>query len=316
MALFQSGLAIKRSQYGNNVHIRNKKTLNNTLFASSIGIDYIVFDFEGKAYDITPSELSKVLQKLEKIDGSSKIIVTVAARADRFGIRTAHSDLDDFIELSESFTNLGFCLVAGNSAYLNEVEKSKSVFEIVNLGQYISDRSSNSLDIFVGTENCINPTLAILQNFSENGYKHKYIPFVLKSETSVKEAEIIRNKFSREFNFALYAPYLYTNSENAITKKLCEYILRRKKAQCDLGLTPLNCDELTKLEKSDDKNNLLRNYAENLSLYGDFNTISNEISTLHKNGFNIIVGLTLNVDLKQILTLKRACLRANELLLA
>jgi len=296
------------------VQKQKKKTLKNTLFASSIGIDYIVFDFEGNGYDITPSELSKVLQKLEKIDGSSKIVVTVAARADRFGIRTAHSDLDDFIELSESFTNLGFCLVAGNSAYLNEVEKSKSVFEIVDLSQYISDRTSNSLDIFIGTESCINPTLAILQNFSENGYKYKYIPFVLKSETSVKEAEIIRNQFNRELNFALYAPYLYTNSENGITKKLCEYILRRKKAQCDLGLTHLNCDELTKLEKSDDKRNLLRNYAENLSLYGDFKTISNEITTLRKNGFNIIVGLTLNDDLKQILTLKRACLRAKVLL--
>ena len=293
---------------------RKKKTLNNALFASSIGIDYIVFDFEGKVYDITPSELSKVLQKLEKSDGSSKIILTLAARADRFGIHTVRSDLDDFIELSESFSNLGFCLVAGNSAYLNEVEKSKSVFEIVGLNRYISDRTSNKLEIFIGTESCMNPTLAILQNFSVNGYKHKYIPFVLKSETSVKEAEIIRNQFNREFNFALYAPYLYTNSENGITKKLCEYILRRKKAQCELGLTHMNCDELMTLEKSDDKNNLLRNYAENLSLFGDFNSISNEITTLHKNGFNIIVGLTLNDDLKQIITLKRACLRANALL--
>ena len=219
---------------------QKQKTLNTTLFASSIGIDYIVLDFEGNAYDITSSELSNVLQKLEMIDGSSKIIVTVAARADRFGIHTAHSELDDFIELSESFTNLGFCLVAGNSAYLNEAEKSKSVFEIVDLSQYISYRSNNNLDIFIGTESCMNPTLAVLQNFSENGYKHNYIPFVLKSETSVKEAEIIRNQFEREFNFALYAPYLYTNSEYGITKKLCEYVLRRKKSQYELGLTNLN----------------------------------------------------------------------------
>jgi hypothetical protein len=90
--------------------------------------------------------------------------------------------------------------------------------------------------------------------------------------------------------------------------------LRRKTVQGELGLTHKNCNELTTLNELDGRNILLRNYADKLSLHGDFNAITNEISTLHKSGFNIVVGLTLNDSLQQILSLKRACLRANALL--
>ena len=297
------------------MHKRRKKTFYNTLLASSIGIDYIIFDFEGYKYDITPSELSKVLQILEKVDGSSKIIVTMAARADRFDVHKTHSDLNDFIELSESFDNLGFCLVAGNSAYLSDFEKTKKVSEVVELCSAISDNASNSLDIFIGTEKCMNPTLTILQHLAEEqGYKHKFMPFLLKSEASVAEIQMIKQHVNSKFTFALYAPYLYTNSNNGITRKLYEYIIRRKEANGELGIkngdTPA-FDELDVMKKA-----LLRNYAEKLSLYGDFSTISNEITNLQKTGFDIIVGLTLNDDMNQILSLKQACLRANELLAA
>ncbi|MFX1519782.1 MAG: hypothetical protein ACFFCD_07670 [Promethearchaeota archaeon] len=292
---------------------RRKKTLYNTILASSIGIDYVIFDFEGETYDITPSELSNVLQILEKIDGSSKIIVTMAARADRFDVHKSHTDLNAFIELSESFDSIGFCLVAGNSAYLSDFEKSKQVSEVVRLCKYISDRNSNSLDIFIGTEKCMNPTLAILRRLAiEQNYKHKYIPFVLKSETSAEEVEMIKQQFNSEFSFALYAPYLYTNSNNGITKKLYDYIIRRKRVKRELGIKNGDIpafDELDIMTKT-----LLSNYAEKLSLYGGFSTISNEITNLHKTGFEIVVGLTLNDDSKQILSLKKACLRANELL--
>ena len=92
--------------------------------------------------------------------------------------------------------------------------------------------------------------------------------------------------------------------------------MRRKNVQGELGLTHKNCNELTTQNELDGRNILLRKYADKLSLHGDFSAISNEITTLHKNGFNIIVGLTLNDSLKQILSLKRTCLRANALLLA
>jgi hypothetical protein len=293
---------------------RRKKTLYNTLLAAFIGIEYIVFDFEGDSYDITPSELSRVLQMLEKVDGSSKIIVTMAARAGRFDIHTAHSDLDGFIELSESFDNVGFCLVAGNSAYLNNFEKSKHVSEVVELSRYISDRNSNSLDIFIGTESCMNSTLTILRNLAiEQGYKHRYIPFLLKSETSVEEVEMIKHQFNKEFTFALYTPYLYTNSNNGVTRKLYEYIIRRKRVKGELRIKNREIpafDELDLMTKT-----VLRSYAEKFSLYGDFSTISNEITNLRKTGFDIFVGLTLNDGLQQILSLKKACLRANELLI-
>ena len=238
----------------------------------------------------------------------------MASRADRFDVHTRHSDLSEFVELSESFDNLGFCLVAGNSAYLNEVEKSKNAFGIVDLSQYISDNTSKGLDIFIGSENCINPTVAILRRFGAgNGYKHNYIPFILKSEKSVDEIRVINRKFDNGVSFALYTPYLYTNSNNGITNKLCEYILRRKRVQDELGLTHNNCSEITKLKESDRKNILLRNYADKLSLHGDFDAITNEIAALNKSGFSYIVGLTLNSSLEQILSLKRACLKANEL---
>ncbi len=297
------------------MHKRRKKTLYNTLFASSIGIDYIIFDFEGDKYDITPSELSKALQRLEKVDGSSKIIVTMAARADRFDVHTAHTDLNDFIELSESFDNLGFCLVAGNSAYLSDFEKTKQVSEVVELSRYISDRNSNSQEIFIGTEKCMNPTLTILQHLAEEqGYKHKYIPFLLKSEAAAAEIQMIKQQVTSKFTFALYAPYLYTNSNNGITQKLYEYIIRRKGVNGELGIKNGDIpafDELDIMKKA-----LLRNYAEKLSLYGDFSTISNEITNLRRTGFEIVVGLTLDDDVKQVRSLKEACIRANELLAA
>ncbi len=241
----------------------------------------------------------------------------MASRAERFDVHKRHSDLKEFIEISESFTNMGFCLVAGNSAYLNEVEKSKSVFGIVDLSKYISDNASNGLDVFIGAENCINPTIAILRRFAAgNGYKHNYIPFILKSETSVDELQIINRKFNTGTTFALYTPYLFTNSNNGITKRLCEYILRRKKVQGELGLTHNNCSELTTLNELDSKSILLKNYADKLSLHGDFDAITNEIAALYKSGFSYIVGLALNDSLKQILSLKKASLRANALLLA
>ncbi len=212
---------------------------------------------------------------------------------------------------------MGFCIVAGNSAYLNEIEKSKSVFGIVDLSKYISDNASNGLDVFIGAENCINPTIAILRRFAAgNGYKHNYIPFILKSETSVDELQIINRKFNTGTTFALYTPYLFTNSNNGITKRLCEYILRRKKVQGELGLTHNNCSELTTLNELDSKSILLKNYADKLSLHGDFDAITNEIAALYKSGFSYIVGLALNDSLKQILSLKKASLRANALLLA
>ena len=124
MTAFQTGLAIKRSRYGSKREERRIKTQQNALLATSIGYDYIIFDFEGDKFDITPSELPTIL---ENAKGSSKIIVTIASRADCFDIQARHSKLQQFIEIANSFDNLGFSIVAGNPAYLSCTEKQKRI---------------------------------------------------------------------------------------------------------------------------------------------------------------------------------------------
>ena len=138
----------------------------------------------------------------------------------------------------------------------------------------------------------MNPTLTILQHLAEEqGNKHRYIPFLLKSEASAAEMQMIKQQVNSKFTFALYAPYLYTNSNNGITRKLYEYIIRRKEANGELGINgdiPA-FDDLDAMKKA-----LLRNYAAKLSLYGDFSTISNEIT--NKSFCSNILAIYLHLE--------------------
>ena len=65
----------------------------------------------------------------------------MAARADYYDIHNVHCKLQEFIELSDSYTNLGFCVVAGNPSYLSTSENAKQISKMVELVQYISDRN-------------------------------------------------------------------------------------------------------------------------------------------------------------------------------
>ncbi len=312
MTAFQTGLAIKRSRYGSKREDRRIKTQQNALLATSIGYDYIIFDFEGEKFDITPSELPTIL---ENAKGSSKIIVTMASRADSFDIQARHSKLQQFIEIANSFDNLGFSIVAGNPAYLSCTEKQKRITSMIELSQYISERNQK-VDIFIGTENCMGPTLEILRSCAiEQGYKHTYIPFILKSETSSATAESITNQFHTKFTCALYTPYLNTQSFEEVTRSLYKYILRRTDVKEELPVVYENFERIPEFNDLDlFTRTTLHKYAKRLSVFGDFTTISNELINLYREGFGIIVGLTLADVKEQVLYLKMACLRTNELL--
>lgn len=127
--------------------------------------------------------------------------------------------LKKYLELTSTYQNLTFCIVAGHPVYKDSIDTSISSFQAFE-EVFTKIREKTNIPVFLGAENLSSRIINLLCK--------KYdpvIPFLLHGDKRAIQKNGIYSKF------AIYSPIVTTRSRKEAIQATMSYLLRRKATQ-------------------------------------------------------------------------------------
>ncbi len=146
------------------------------------------------------------------------MVLTIAVRGVEF-LEESIDLLGEYLELTQTYENFTFCVVAGHPAYKNSIDthiSSIKAFDTV----FKRIRETTDIPLFLGAENLSSNTI--------NQLCDKYIPIIPFLLHGDKRA-IQKNGINS--TFAVYSPIAHTISHTQAIQAVISYLLRRKTTQ-------------------------------------------------------------------------------------
>jgi alkanesulfonate monooxygenase SsuD/methylene tetrahydromethanopterin reductase-like flavin-dependent oxidoreductase (luciferase family) len=205
---------------------------------------------------------------------------------------------------------LGLNLVVGNPAYLSLSEfRRPAVKTLIDSVRFVR-RHFQNLKVFIGTEGLIDVAAKLAAEYN-------LTPFLLLDKTLEDDVATVRDSVGKG-DVAIYVPFLissnYPRLLHDILFRMSGYILRRRWVReklKDLGYDPaLPALKAVIQEKkplppsltASDLGAFLKSAASTLTVYGDEEAVIERIKNFRKLGLNIVVGLPIKENEKQILS--------------
>jgi hypothetical protein len=303
------GKATKRARLGKITASIARGTLRSAQFCIASGLKYHIVDAEWKMSYLHDDEVTDLL---EISDPSITTILTYSTRHSycERNLRQAWTG-------ASGFEKFGFCLVAGNAAFLDADERRRPLARTICEAVKTIKKNCEGREVWVGTE-------GVLRLATELAIKYDLTPFLLFDKSLESNIESLRDHgFTRDF--AVYVPfYISANARRVLRDvlyRLSGYMLRRrwvreeaKKLSYDLSLPLLRSlvQEKRPLSKKLMKSSLgalLAEAAGSLSVFGDPEAVEERLRSIVRLGPKVVVGLPIKESEDQISAFS-ACLNA------
>ena len=303
------GKATKRARLGKITASIGRGTLRSAQFCIASGLKYHIVDAEWKMSYLHDDEVTDLL---EISDPSITTILTYSTR---------HSYCERNMRQAWTgalgFEKFGFCLVAGNAAYLDADERRRPLARTICEAVKTIKKNCEGREVWIGTE-------GVLRLATELAIKYDLTPFLLFDKSLESNIESLKDHgFTGDF--AVYVPfYISANARRVLRDvlyRLSGYMLRRrwvreeaKRLSYDLSLPLLRSlvQEKRPLSKKLMKSSLgtlLAEAAGSLSVFGDPEAVEERLRAIVRLGPKVVVGLPIKESEDQISAFS-ACLNA------
>ena len=303
------GKATKRVRLGKITASIARGTLRSAQFCIESGLKYHIVDAEWKMNYLHDDEVTDLL---EVSDPSITTILTYSTR---------HSYCERHMRQAwtgaSGFDKFGFCLVAGNAAYLDADERRRPLARTIREAVKIVKKNCEDREVWIGTE-------GVLGLATELAIENGLTPFLLFDKSLESNIQSLRDRgFTGDF--AVYVPFYISANRRRVLHdvlyRLSGYMLRRKwvreeakRLSYDLSLPLLRTlvQEKRPLSKKLMKSSLgtlLAEAAGSLSVFGDPEAVEERLRVIAGLGPKVIVGLPIKESEDQISAFNR-CLNA------
>ncbi len=305
----KSGKATKRARLGKITASIARGTLRSAQFCIASGLKYHIVDAEWKMNYLHDDEVTDLL---EISDPSITTLLTYSTRHSycERNMRQAWTG-------ASGFDKFGFCLVAGNAAYLDADERRRPLARTICEAVKTVKKNCEDREVWIGTE-------GVLRLATELAIEHELTPFMLFDKSLESNIQSLRDRgFTGDF--AVYVPFYISANRRRVLHdvlyRLSGYMLRRKwvreeakRLSYDLSLPLLRTlvQEKRPLSKKLMKSSLgtlLAEAASSLSVFGDPETVKERLRVIAGLGPKVIVGLPIKESEDQISAFNR-CLNA------
>jgi hypothetical protein len=304
-----SGKATKRTRLGKITASIARGTLRSAQFCVASGLKYHIVDAEWKMNYLHDDEVTDLL---EISDPSITTILTYSTRHSycERNMRQAWTG-------ASGFEKFGFCLVAGNPAYLDADERRRPLARTICEAVKIVKKNCEDREVWIGTE-------GVLRLAAELAIEHGLTPFLLFDKSLESNIQSLRD-LGFTGDFAVYVPFYISANRRRVLHdvlyRLSGYMLRRKwvrqearRLRYDLSLPILRTlvQEKRPLSKTLMKSSLgtlLAEAAGSLSVFGDPEAVEERLRVIAGLGPRVIVGLPIKESEDQIFAFNR-CLSA------
>lgn len=304
-----SGKATKRARLGKITASIARGTLRSAQFCIASGLKYHIVDAEWKMNYLHDDEVTDLL---EISDPSITTILTYSTRHSycERNMRQAWTG-------ASGFDKFGFCLVAGNAAYLDADERRRPLARTICEAVKIVKKNCEDREVWIGTE-------GVLRLATELAIENGLTPFLLFDKSLESNIQSLRDRgFTGDF--AVYVPFYISANRRRVLHdvlyRLSGYMLRRKwvreeakRLSYDLSLPLLRTlvQEKRPLSKKLMKSSLgtlLAEAAGSLSVFGDPKAVEERLRVIAGLGPKVIVGLPIKESEDQISAFNK-CLNA------
>jgi hypothetical protein len=304
-----SGKATKRARLGKITASIARGTLRSAQFCIASGLKYHIIDAEWKMNYLHDDEVTDLL---EISDPNITTILTYSTRHSycERNMRQAWTG-------ASGFEKFGFCLVAGNAAYLDADERRRPLARTICEAVKTIKKNCEDREVWIGTE-------GVLRLATELAIEHGLTPFLLFDKSLESNIQSLRDRgFTGDF--AVYVPFYISANRRRLLHdvlyRLSGYMLRRKwvreearRLSYDLSLPLLRTlvQEKRPLSKKLMKSSLgtlLAEAAGSLSVFGDPKAVEERLRVIAGLGPKVIVGLPIKESEDQISSFNR-CLNA------
>jgi hypothetical protein len=209
---------------------------------------------------------------------------------------------------ASGFEKFGFCLVAGNAAYLDADERRRPLARTIREAVKTVKKNCEDREVWIGTE-------GVLSLATELAIECGLTPFLLFDRSLESNIQSLRDRGFRG-NFAVYVPFYISANRRRVLHdvlyRLSGYMLRRKwvreeakRLGYDLSLPLLRSlvQEKRPLSKKLMKSalgTLLAEAAGSLSVFGDPEVVEERLRSIVRLGPKVVVGLPIKESQDQI----------------
>jgi hypothetical protein len=294
------GKATKRARLGKITASIGRGTLRSAQFCIASGLKYHIVDAEWKMSYLHDDEVTDLL---EISDPSITTILTYSTRHSycERNMRQAWTG-------ASGFEKFGFCLVAGNAAYLDADERRRPLARTIREAVKTVKKNCEDREVWIGTE-------GVLSLATELAIECGLTPFLLFDRSLESNIQSLRDRGFRG-NFAVYVPFYISANRRRVLHdvlyRLSGYMLRRKwvreeakRLGYDLSLPLLRSlvQEKRPLSKKLMKSalgTLLAEAAGSLSVFGDPEVVEERLRSIVRLGPKVVVGLPIKESQDQI----------------
>ena len=303
------GKATKRARLGKITASIARGTLRSAQFCIASGLKYHIVDAEWKMSYLHDDEVTDLL---EISDPSITTILTYSTRHSycERNMRQAWTG-------ASGFEKFGFCLVAGNAAFLDADERRRPLARTICEAVKTIEKNCEGREVWIGTE-------GVLHLATELAIKYDLTPFLLLDKSLESNIESLRDHgFTGDF--AVYVPFYISVNVRRVLRdvlyRLSGYMLRRRwvreearRLGYDLSLPLLRSlvQEKRPLSKKLMKSSLgtlLAEAAGSLSVFGNPEAVEERLRSIARLGPKVVVGLPIKESEDQISAFS-ACLNA------
>jgi hypothetical protein len=240
-------------------------------------VDTVAIDYEGRKHLPSADTLRDLTER-------ATVYLTTPVRADGFD-PLGNDELVEWIP-----DGIRRIFVAGNGAYLSDVERRRAVAPRL---QRALDGSSGSTSAWVGTEGIERIALAA------GG-----VQYDLLTRHTLKDVRALRS-VGYEGEIAIYAPTVLSDDDDAILDSLGGYVARRQIVQQALAESESengnrNGTEtetpVTDRRASGRTRDLLLTATRDFALVGDSETVHERVTALHDAGVDTVVAYPANAN--------------------
>jgi hypothetical protein len=303
------GKATKRARLGKITASIARGTVRSAQFCVASGLKYHIVDAEWKMNYLHDDEVTDLL---EISDPSITTILTYSTRHSycERNMRQAWTG-------ASGFEKFGFCLVAGNAAYLDADERRRPLARTICEAAKTVRKNCEDREVWIGTE-------GVLRLATRLAIEYRLTPFFLLDRSLKPNIQLLKDRgFTGDF--AVYVPFYISANRRRVLHdvlyRLSGYMLRRKwvrkeakRFSYDLSLPMLRSlvQEKRPLSKKLMKSSLgtlLADAAGSLAVFGDPEAVEERLRVIAGLGPKVIVGLPIKESEDQILAFGR-CLNA------
>lgn len=293
------GKATKRTRLGRISASIARGTLRAAQSCIASGLEYHVVDAEWKMNYLRDDEVVDLLQV------SEPAITTILTYSTRHSY--CERNIQQALAGAVGSEKLGFCLVAGNGAYLHASERRRPLARTVREAVKFVTRNCGRREVWIGTEGilCLAAQLAV---------EYDLTPFMLFDRNLESNTHFLRDRGIRDY--AVYVPFYISENPRRVLRdvlyRLSGYMLRRKwvreeakRLNYDLSLPLLRnlVQEKRPLSKKLVKSplgTLLTEAAGALSVFGQPQAVEERLRGIAKLGPSAIIGLPIKESGDQV----------------